>query len=276
MSYDREKGFTLVELMIALALTGIVLACIYKALTSSQQVYTTQDQIVETQENVRAAMEFITREIRMAGYNPSGSATTFGFVNDDDTGRLTSARSIAFDVDNNEDGDLDNDANEQVGFRLNVDPTSGADTADLMLRRYSPGAEVRWTAVAENIAALGFAYAYDNDGDGELDEGTGGGNTGIIWAIDSDADGALNLVVDTDYDGDVDLNDVAGGAALASTVSMDRVRAVKVWILGRTKLQEQDFVDNNTYAVSNQRIAPSAGYRHRLTTATVRCRNMGY
>jgi type IV pilus assembly protein PilW len=283
MSDGRKKGFTLVELMIALALTGIVMASIYKALASSQKVYTAQDQVVETQENVRAAMDFMVRGIRMAGYNPAGSATAFGFVNDASTGRITSASSIAFDVDDNEDGnfddadedgDLDGDPNEQVAFRLNVGGT------DSILRRYRPPSEdgtvaAQWTAVAENIAALGFAYAYDNDGDGQLDQATGGGNTGVIWAVDSDSDGDLDRVVDTNYDGVVDTNDSTPGQALASSVGMARVRAVKIWILGRTRLQEQGYTDNNTYAVSNQRITPVAGYRYRLSTATVNCRNMG-
>jgi prepilin-type N-terminal cleavage/methylation domain-containing protein len=66
--FRRKNGVTLVELLIALALSSILTAALYRALISQQKTYTAQDQAAEMQQNVRIAMGQMAREIRMAGY----------------------------------------------------------------------------------------------------------------------------------------------------------------------------------------------------------------
>ena len=70
MKLSDQHGFTLVELMVALAITGIISAAMYAAYTSQQRVYQSQDQIVGMQQNLRAGLDMMTRELRMAGYDP--------------------------------------------------------------------------------------------------------------------------------------------------------------------------------------------------------------
>jgi len=82
----QKDGFTLVELMVALALSGLVIAAVYKTLSSQQRVYTAQEQVVSTQQELRAGMEYVVRDLRMAGYNPHSIESTFGVsAADDDT-----------------------------------------------------------------------------------------------------------------------------------------------------------------------------------------------
>lgn len=69
-----DKGFTLVEILVAIAISGIVMAGIYSAYYSQQKSYVVQEEVAEAQQNLRAAMYFMEREIRMAGCDPSGSA----------------------------------------------------------------------------------------------------------------------------------------------------------------------------------------------------------
>jgi len=64
-----EKGVTLIELMIALVICGIVVAAIYRLFVAQTRAYTVQDQVAEVQQNVRNAMELIVRDIRMAGFD---------------------------------------------------------------------------------------------------------------------------------------------------------------------------------------------------------------
>jgi prepilin-type N-terminal cleavage/methylation domain-containing protein len=78
----NQKGFTLIELMVALVLSFILVGAIYRTFTSQQKAYTIQDQIAETQQNARMAMNILLRDIRMAGYGmPDGgisiSKTTY-------------------------------------------------------------------------------------------------------------------------------------------------------------------------------------------------------
>jgi len=64
----RQQGMTLIEIMIALLLGAFLLAGILQIFLSTKQTYRMQDNISRLQENGRFAMEFITRDLRMAGY----------------------------------------------------------------------------------------------------------------------------------------------------------------------------------------------------------------
>ncbi len=63
------KGVTLIELMIALVIAGIVVAGIYRVFIAQSKAYTVQDQVVEVQQSIRSAMEIISRDLRMAGFD---------------------------------------------------------------------------------------------------------------------------------------------------------------------------------------------------------------
>jgi prepilin-type N-terminal cleavage/methylation domain-containing protein len=73
ISISSRRGFTIVELMVALVLSFILVGAIYRTFTSQQKAYTVQDQIAEAQQNARMAMNILVRDIRMAGYGmPDG------------------------------------------------------------------------------------------------------------------------------------------------------------------------------------------------------------
>jgi len=76
----KKKGVTLIELLIALVLSSMLTAALYRIFISHQKIYTVQDQVAEMQQNVRIAMGQMTREIRMAGYGGNILAI-FGNVN---------------------------------------------------------------------------------------------------------------------------------------------------------------------------------------------------
>lgn len=68
----QNKGITLIELLVALVITGILVAAVYRTFTSQQKTYTVQEQVVDTQQNVRAGVNRMMREIRMAGFGSVG------------------------------------------------------------------------------------------------------------------------------------------------------------------------------------------------------------
>jgi prepilin-type N-terminal cleavage/methylation domain-containing protein len=67
-SLRQNKGITLIELLVALAITGILLAGVYRTFIGQQKTYTSQEQVVDMQQNVRAGINRMMREIRMAGF----------------------------------------------------------------------------------------------------------------------------------------------------------------------------------------------------------------
>jgi len=84
-----QQGVTLVELMIGAVVAAIIIAAGYAVLTSSSKALTTNEQTVETQQNVRVAMEFLFRDIRQAGFGmngPVGNCPTAVVPADNNTG----------------------------------------------------------------------------------------------------------------------------------------------------------------------------------------------
>jgi len=72
----NKKGVTLIELLVALVISGIVVAGIYRVFTAQTRAYTVQEQVVDVQQNIRSVMELMLRDIRMAGYKPNINPVT--------------------------------------------------------------------------------------------------------------------------------------------------------------------------------------------------------
>jgi type IV pilus assembly protein PilW len=68
MSNLRQKGFSLIELMIALTIGMFLVLGVLYIYSSSRASYATNDAGARVQEDGRFALERLTREIRMAGY----------------------------------------------------------------------------------------------------------------------------------------------------------------------------------------------------------------
>ena len=87
--FKKSKGVTLIELLIALVISAILIAGIYRTFIHQQKTYATQEQVADMQQTVRVAINRMVREIRMAGFggkneNTNGSndiINIFGNVN---------------------------------------------------------------------------------------------------------------------------------------------------------------------------------------------------
>lgn len=63
---QNDRGFTLIELMIAMAIFAIVITGIYQAYTKQQMSYLVQEQTSGMQQNFRAAMLMVSKDLRQA------------------------------------------------------------------------------------------------------------------------------------------------------------------------------------------------------------------
>jgi prepilin-type N-terminal cleavage/methylation domain-containing protein len=78
MKLPKDKGVTLIELMIALVISAIIVAALYRSFVSQQKSYVVQAQVADMQQNARVAINRMMKEIRMAGFgvkdvlNPPG------------------------------------------------------------------------------------------------------------------------------------------------------------------------------------------------------------
>ncbi len=64
MSVLRRRGFTLVELLIAIVLLGIFATGIYKVILNNQRTFAAQTQRIDLQQNIRAAATILPGELR--------------------------------------------------------------------------------------------------------------------------------------------------------------------------------------------------------------------
>ena len=145
---NPSAGFTLVELLIALALSLVVLVSVSGAFISQRKTYDAQEQMTEMIQGTRAVMEVITREVKLAGFNPTGSTTLVGIP------YSTTQLEIRADLDG--DGTaIASDTNELIIYTH--------DSTDLEIDRDAGQAFSSAKLLAENIESFTFDYL-DADG----------------------------------------------------------------------------------------------------------------
>lgn len=235
---NSQAGFTLVELILAMLLTGIISIGIFSAYKTQQRSYTAQDQVTEMQQNIRAGIDMMIREVRMAGFDPS-------FSGQYDVNLASTANSLSFEADMSDDGGPPG-AGETFLYQL-YDSDLPPDGVNDALRR-TPGG----TAVAENIEQLEFVY------------------------LDS-AGNSISLPL--------------------TAAGVESIRSVQLSVLAKANIEDREFSNTKVYCPASAPFFNSAdqtcragsiagpigtqwgpyndGFRRRLLTTTVLCRNLG-
>jgi len=153
----NTQGFTLVELLVAMAVSLLAVGAIYSTFLSQFKSYQIQEEIAAMQQNIRVAMYHMQREIRMAGCDPTGNSGAAIMI--------ANVAELQFTIDKNGDGDFTNpspppanDSNEQIRYALTNDVNRDgiADGNPCNLGRETWGGGLQ--TVAENIDALDFVY----------------------------------------------------------------------------------------------------------------------
>lgn len=75
----NERGTTLIELMVAMVAALLTVAAMMGVFSVGQRLYRTQEQVSDTQQNVRVSVDAIARDLRMANFGPCGATVqSFG------------------------------------------------------------------------------------------------------------------------------------------------------------------------------------------------------
>lgn len=64
----RTRGFTLIEMMVAVGILGVVVAGVMQSFVVQNQAYTVTDQVIEAQQNLRVVAWVLERDARMTGF----------------------------------------------------------------------------------------------------------------------------------------------------------------------------------------------------------------
>lgn len=188
----KNRGYTLVELMITLLLGSIATYGIYRTYMNFTITYDTQDDIIEMQQNIRIGMSWMVKEIRMAGFDPQESGN-FGI-----NAASTSSRLI-FAMDLDEDGIVD--TNESIIYNY--------DAVDEELERYR-GNPALFAAgggdpVIDNVEVLQFLYLDSGGVGGAQVAAPGASNilvSLVVHSVNNDS-GYTNNIIYTNMRGEV-------------------------------------------------------------------------
>jgi type IV pilus assembly protein PilW len=142
-------GFTIIEVMMVIAILSITFGTIYKSFEQLNRSYTKENVKAGIQQGVRIAVEFMVQDIRMAGLDPLGTGTPG--LSADLIGHLPTSNFIAFTADVNFDGDVDiGDTFENIRYEL--------DGSQLKQTNHI-GTEV----MLDNVTNLTFTYLNSED-----------------------------------------------------------------------------------------------------------------
>jgi type IV pilus assembly protein PilW len=161
MSFNN-KGFTLVEIMVSLVLISLVVAAIYGVYTIQQRTYTVQEQVTEMQQKIRAALDFMTRDMRMTNYNYDNNCQVGGILEATDT-------SFSAEYCHWNENTPGSNKWELRRIRYSLNPT--ADGSNNLMRNLTinPPGSGRTASIAEGVDALEFCYLGSNFIDDEGD-----------------------------------------------------------------------------------------------------------
>jgi type IV pilus assembly protein PilW len=138
-----NQGFTILELLIAMVVSLLALGAIFSTFLNQHKSYMVQEETAVMNQNLRIALFYMQREIRMAGCDPTGNANA----------RIITASATSIHFTEDIKGDLDssysdgdtNDANEDISYSLK---------ANNLVKNTGGGNQL----VVQNIDALDFVY----------------------------------------------------------------------------------------------------------------------
>lgn len=139
---DRT-GLTFTELMIALAIFGVIMAVIFGFMSGARNSYSDTRERVQYQQSLRAVISLLTREIRSTGCDPG--ETGFDYFTVADTDQITCR------MDLNGDGDV-NDVGPDETISYSV-------VAGNLIRNNGTGNQV----ILRGVQGLNLTY-FDADG----------------------------------------------------------------------------------------------------------------
>jgi prepilin-type N-terminal cleavage/methylation domain-containing protein len=282
----HKNGFTIIELLIALLMAAVLSIAVFSLFQFQYRTFEVQEQVVDLHQTMRASMELMQRDLRATGYDPV-ETDNFGIVD-------IRNRDASDNFDANGEGaivvtaDLDSSGGTPAGdegviYRI-YDSAAVSDAGVLDLgRQLNDGSAVQ--PLGGGIENISFAFAYaDSDGSIVMNPNAPvDGSPEPLWAFDSDNDNVLDRAVDTNSDGTIDINDAETGAVLPNLISganlipLTRVRAVKIWMLGRALQADQNYRANNLQFKVGDRIEGpfNDNIRRQLLTTVVKFRNLG-
>jgi type IV pilus assembly protein PilW len=150
MTNGNVRGFTLVEVVLALAFSTVTIGVIYHLYLSQVKNQAVRENILDMQQQARAALDLVSRELKIAGFDPRG-VNRDALKGNDFFGVTADSNELRIKADLNGNG-VPTDSNESIVF--------SHDRVTMTLRRNTGGGR---QPLGENIEAFSMRY-FDSEG----------------------------------------------------------------------------------------------------------------
>jgi hypothetical protein len=289
-----------------MAIGIVVLAAIFSTFKSQQDSYVVQSQVAMTQQNVRGAMQLISRDIQMAGYY-TNFETSIITMNWDDMGAAESMRPLIYardnisavgdDIKDNTDLIVIVKASMENGRQLAFGETASGSTASGTLRDAGNLTQDKYALlVKDDLSRSEFFQVTNDTGTINLSKSLVENYTEDDWIFRADI--IIYYVSDSDPEHPNLMRRNLGNNEQAQVLAEDmdnlqfryvlddgsevdagfnerNVRGVEIYLLGRTRHTIRGYTDPNTYHMGGIDVTPGDGYRRRLLKALIKTRNIG-
>lgn len=148
-----QGGFTLAELLVAVAIVGLVMAGLVTLLMTGNQSYVTGANQVEAQQAGRVALERVAQEVRQAGLNPQGVTTFYPIVGSGTCPNSNAPTAAAFMIQSDGNGNGSIQGTECILYTL-----SGTN-----LQRQDFSVDASPQTIIGGVQSLSFSY-WQEDG----------------------------------------------------------------------------------------------------------------
>ncbi|MBW2066490.1 MAG: PilW family protein [Deltaproteobacteria bacterium] len=301
-------GFTLLETLVAMALGVVVMGAIYLTFKSQQDSYLVQSQVSATQQNARAALYVVTRDIQMAGYYTNFDSASYSMDWDDLDGDTESIRPLIYGRNNivgQGDGVKDNTdlivivKSSGKGRQLTSGEMAIGNVVDGSLRDVDNLRSGKCALlVKRDLSVAEFFQVQDDAGDMilpfMLQEAYEEGDwiyraDVIVYYVDDDPDhpSLRRKNLGSNEGAQVvaeNIDDLQFRYLLTTGNWIDGedagfrendIRAVEVFLVARTSGMIRGYRDSNRYTIGDRSYVPGDGYRRRILHSIVKTRNMG-
>jgi prepilin-type N-terminal cleavage/methylation domain-containing protein len=178
----RRHGFTLVELLVSVAVLGVVLVYLLRTFTVQHRTYAVVDEVSEMQQNARTVADLMARDLRHAGLMVPEGAAVCGIDNASSLTGIQDGTDVLFV----------SDADAIMPGTAKV-ADFGADLPTSVTNVTAPGAT---TLDVDALVAEGtFQAAYDLDADGTNDSDFRPGAGVIVADVNDPTRGAACGIV---------------------------------------------------------------------------------
>ncbi len=275
-----NKGFTLLEIMIAMMVGSILIVAIFKTFIASNKAVALQMRKAEVMQNLRSSMFVIEAEIKRIGYNPAclQGIHAPGITRAD-------VGSMSFQADLNENG---------RSFSVNaitfapVKPAIGSFFLGKKVTRAPGGLYITKETDPHEVITLGLKK--DSKGNGDTDnDGVANSFPCLLWRDTiSERGNAYHLPVANNIEvvnfvylnnvGDLVDGTVEEIEYPVSDIRIPLIKKIQITIIARSSTERHNYVNNHKYSNAQDQtiLEPmNDGYERTMLTKTIDCRNLG-